>query len=436
MVERSRFIVRLAAISCASAMAFAAPIVLAPAMDPLAGSLHTQAVAASSSSKKPKITSQPKSVTISRYGNDTQATFKVSATGTSRKYKWQQRPNASGSWKTISGATKSSYVARSDAWASGTQFRVKVSNKYGTATSSTVTLSVLQPTKTPAKDAEKAFGLTGLRQGVDLSAFQYEPNARVKMGVIADWAGNDGFVILRAGTGRYPKDQSYQDSCTWKTVKTGAQPLVADCAYPTLAKHAKDAKLPRGHYWFNGWISTIDTTSGKLFANGNTPTASAKKFVSLVKADGNYTKSSTDPLVLDIEPGSTYTKTAGGKKYKIAQRAWNPAEAQEFLKVVRSELTKDGYQANLYVYMNMSEATRTANGKYVWVDVAKTTRLWIARWDKNNGRIPAAQPSTGPWAKYGGWSIWQYSANVRISGSGVGPIDGDIAKKDAWTPKG
>lgn len=433
MVEKPRPGWRLIAVACVSMLVVSGLGPVAPAVGQAAAATSTSTT--KTSKRAPKITTHPKSATISRYGTDTQVTLKTKATGSKLKYSWQQRPSSNAAWSTVAGATKTSLAIKADKWPSGSQFRVKVKNKYGSVYSKAATLSVLQPTKTPAKDAEKAFGLTGLRQGLDLSAYQYEPNARVKMNKVAEWAGKDGFVILRTGTGRYPINTQYQDSCTWKDVKTGTVPIVADCAYPTLAKHAQAAKLPLGHYWFNGWISTIDTTAGKLFANGYTPTASAKQFVNLVKAGGNYTKTSTDPLVLDIEPGSTYTKTAGGKKYTISQRGWNPSEAMEFLTVARNELAKDGYQANLYVYMSMSQATRTENGKYAWAEVAKISRLWIARWDKNNGRIPASQPDTGPWAKYGGWSIWQYSANVRIADSGVGPLDGDIAKKDAWKPR-
>lgn len=385
--------------------------------------------------KKTAITTQPKSATISRYGTRTSTTLTVKASGTKLKYTWQYR-TSSGSWKTIKGATKSSYKATAGSWANGTGFRVKVAGSKGTVTSKTATLTVLQPTNTPAKDAAAAFGLKGLSQGVDLSSYQYAPSAKVKPAVLADWAGTNGFAIMRLGSGARPINQSYTDACTNKTRSTGSTPVVSDCAYATLSDQVKAAGLRQGAYWFNGWTTGVDTTPGNLFAGTFTPKKSAARFVELLKADGNYTKSSTNPLVLDIEPGSgTYTKTAKGKKYTGKLRAWTPKEATEFLTAVKTLLTADGYRANLYVYVNASVTEQTSQGRYVWTDVAGIARLWVASWGTDNGRIPASQPRVGPWAGRGGWSIWQYTSNTRIDGDGVGALDGDIATADAWTPR-
>ncbi|MCL1839250.1 MAG: hypothetical protein FWG47_08100, partial [Propionibacteriaceae bacterium] len=191
--------------------------------------------------------------------------------------------------------------------------------------------------------------------------------------------------------------------------------------------------LALGHYWFNGWISTIDTTDEQLFANGHTPTDSANFFVSLLKRDGRYTKSSTDPLVLDIEEGSTRVKTADDVTYKIKLRHWNPIEALEFLTAVREQLTKEGYQANLYVYMNAKTATQIEDYLYVWEDVAKIARLWVAAWGIDSGSVPDEMPSVGPWAWHDGWSIWQYTSRAQIAGSQLKIADANIAKADAWT---
>ena len=49
--------------------------------------------------------------------------------------------------------------------------------------------------------------------------------------------------------------------------------------------------------------------------------------------------------------------------------------------------------------------------------------------------LPGSLPRAGAWAKNGGWSIWQYTSNLRIAGDGVDALDGDIATKDAWTPR-
>jgi len=379
------------------------------------------------------ITSDPKDATIGKYGTRTSATFTVKATGSKLRYTWQ-RKLASGSWKSISSATKASYVAKASTWKNGSVFRVVVKGDNGTVTSKSAKLTVLSPTKTPAADAEKAFGLTGLTQGVDLSAYQYTPAGRVNLKAIATWTTTDGFTILRTGSGARPKHQTYVSACTNKTEKTGATPVTEDCAYAKLADAATASKLSLGHYWFNGWITSIDTTKKNLFSGDYTTADSARQFVKWLKADGHYTKSSTDPLVLDIEKGHAWVKTYKGKKYTMKLRAWNADEATNFLVTVKSLLTDAGYHPNLYVYMSANAAARLADdGAWYWGNVAGLARLWVASWGTNNGRVPDAQPKVGPWVNYGGWSIWQYTSNAHIAGSGVGGVDADIAQADAWT---
>lgn len=429
-----RLAVAAGAAMLAMSTAGAAPVALG------APPVHSAAIlaprVAPAAPKAPKITADLKDVTISRYGIATKTTLKVQASGSKLKYLWQHRPDSKAKWKTIKDANKASYTVKSSKWNTTTQFRVKVSNQRGKVTSKAVTVKVLHPTRTPARDAEKAFGFTGLRQGLDLSSYQYEPNNRIRIDKVASWAGKDGFVVLRLGSGARPVNVEYTDACTWKTRRIGDKPITRDCAYPTFAQQVTKSELSLGHYWFNGWIQPIDRTQEQLFANGYTPTDSAKQFVAWLKSDGKYTRSSTDPLVLDIEPGRTWTaKDSNGKKHQATLRSWTPAEAIEFLTVVREELSGDGYQANLYVYLSQNQANQMSNGRFKWADVARISRLWIARWGLDNGRIPAEKPLPGPWAAYGGWSIWQYSANVRISGSGVGPLDGDVAQPDAWTPQ-
>lgn len=394
------------------------------------GRLHARAVLPLD---KPAIITDLADATVNRYGKKTSVTFRVSVAGTKLHYRWQYHSASGPTWRTIAKATSSSYKATAVAWSSGTRFRVTITGSGGTVTSRTAKLTVAHPTKTPAKDAAKAFGLTGLRQGVDLSAWEYVPGARVRLKAIRSWTGSNGFTILRNGTGARPVKQKYTDLCTAATKKTGSTPVLRDCAYARLADAATASKLSLGHYWFNGWISTIDTTPGHLFAAGYTPKRSAAQFVRWLIHDGDYTKKSTDPLVLDVEKGAAWTKTSKGRKYTVSLRAWKPDEAADFLAETSRLLTQRGYHANLYVYMSVNVATATAaDGSYAWAPVAALARLWIASWDQNNGRIPAAQPLVGPWQDYGGWSIWQYSDNVRISADGVGAVDGDVAKPDAW----
>lgn len=372
---------------------------------------------------------------IGRYGTRTKVAFAVVAQGLKLRYAWQRQAPSGGAWKSIKGATASHYTARAKTWASGTRFRVIVKGADRTVTSSAAKLTVLLPTRTPASDAEKAYGLTGLSQGVDLSAYQHTPSARVKLPAIASWAGTGGFTILRNGSGARPIKQKYTSACTGKSHKTGSKPVVEDCAYAGFADAARARGLRLGHYWFNGWISTIDTTPRKLFSGDYTPEASARQFVDWLIRDGNYTRASTDPLVLDIEAGHAWTKTDKGKKYTRKLRAWNPEEATTWLTTVRELLTSQGYQANLYVYLSGNAADKQVFGAYKWAAVAPIARLWVASWGTNNGRIPESLPKVGPWAGFGGWSIWQYTSNAHVPGDGVKGLDGDIATADAWTPR-
>ncbi len=399
-----------------------------------AAPLPTAAVKKVPKAKKTTIATQPKSVTINRYGSGTSATLKVKANGTKLTYAWQSRA-ASGPWKSIGKATKSSYKATSSIWASGTRFRVKVKGSRGSVTSKTATLTVRQPSRTPAKDAEKAFGLEGLSQGVDLSSYQYAPDAKVRPRVLADWAGNGGFAILRLGSGARPINHRYIDACTGKARSTRSTPTISDCAYAALSNQVKAAGMRQGAYWFNGWTTEVDTSPGNLFAGSHTPEKSAARFVELLKADGNYTKSSTNPLVIDVEAGGTFTKKSNGKTYTHKLRAWKPSEALRFLATVKALLEADGYQANLYVYLTDEMAEQKSESSYAWADVASIARLWVASWGADNGRVPGTLPRVGAWKSHGGWSIWQYTSNLRIAGDGVDALDGDIATKDAWTPR-
>lgn len=378
------------------------------------------------------IVTQPVDATTNRYGVATSASFTVAATGTKLHYQWQALKPKAKKWVSISGAKSAKYTAKASKWASGTKFRVIVTGAGGKRTSSAAKLSVRFPSKTPAADAQKAFGLTGLRQGVDISAYQWAPKKKISITAVKKWTGSHGFVMLRAASGAKPIKQSYVNACTGKKSKTGAKPVDKDCAYSKLADAVSKAKLSLGHYWFNGWIDTIDTTPGNVFSAGYTPTDSANQFFAWLKSDGNYTKTSTDPIVLDVEKGRAWTTTSSGTKYKLSLRAWNAAEVVEFLTALKANLTDNGYAANLYVYMGANAANVIDAGDYVWGPVAPLARLWVASWGKDNGRVPDSQPLTGPWAE---WSIWQYTSNLRISGSGVSALDADIAKADAWTPR-
>lgn len=408
-----------------------APAQAAPLSQAIAPTLTAPSVILPTRVTRPRITKQPKSAIINRYGVGTSVKLRVTATGTKLRYQWQYR--SGGKWHSIKGATKSTYRVRSSRWTHGGKFRVKVTRKTVRRSSHSATVRVRYPTKTPAKDAQTRFGLSGLRQGVDLSSWQYLPSGRIRMSAVKSWVGTGGFTILRTGSGTRPINKKYVDACTGATKYVGSVPVVEDCAYATFADQARSLGLRTGHYWFNGWISSLDTTTGDKFSGSFSAANSADRYFTWLTTDGNYTKTSTDPLVLDIESGGTWLDSTGKLRQKL--RAWTPAEATEYINRLKYRLTSAGYKANVYVYMSSNAASAMSGSTYRWQSVAPIARLWVASWGKDNGRIPDSQPKVGPWASHGGWSIWQYTSNARISGSGVTALDGDIAKSTAWIVK-
>ena len=105
-----------------------------------------------------KITSQPKSVTIS--AGET-ATFSVEATGEGLTYQWYYRSKSDSPWKKSS-CTEATYTTEMKADRNGRQVYCKVTDQYGfTAKSDTATmkLPVMKITKQP-KSTTKAIGET------------------------------------------------------------------------------------------------------------------------------------------------------------------------------------------------------------------------------------------------------------------------------------
>jgi hypothetical protein len=417
---RAHLVAALAALVCLPG--FVAPTAVAAPATRAVATAPSAVVLPAKAPKKTKITKDlPATVTVSRYGTRTVATLKVKATGTTLRYTWQYRKPGSTTWHTIKKG-KSAKLGVTASRPTGTGYRVVVSGKRGKATSATSVVTVLSPTRTPAADAMTKFGLTGLTQGVDLSAYQYG----ISVPKVAAWVGAGGFTMLRTASGARPARTAYTSLCNGAKRNTGAVPVVEDCAYAGLADRARAAGLKLGHYWFNGWTYSTDPTLTKVFSNGYSVKDSAAQFVAWAKKDGNYT--AADPLVLDVEKGRAWTVKAAGRKYTASLRAWTPVEAAEFVDTVKVLLP----DANLYVYMSANAAAKeAADGSYLWAPLATRTRLWVASWGTNNGRVPDALPKTGPWAD---WSIWQYTSSLRIAGSRTGAIDADLAKPDAWTP--
>jgi hypothetical protein len=314
----------LATLACASSLA---PIAPATAAVPTVRSLAVPVagVLPAKAAKATKITKDlPPTVTVSRYGTRTSARLKVKATGTKLRYVWQYQAPGKTIWTKIKKG-KSAKLTVTDKWSTGSGFRVVVKGKKGNATSATSVLTVLSPSNTPAADAQTRFGLTGLTQGVDLSAYQYGAN----IAAVAAWAGTGGFTMLRAASGARPVRTGYVSLCGGAKLNTGVVPAVEDCAYAGFAARSASAGMRLGHYWFNGWIAGTDPTPTQAFANGYSVRDSAAQFVAWVTRDGSYTATSTDPLVLDVEKGRAWKASSAGHSYTVKLRHGREGVAAE-----------------------------------------------------------------------------------------------------------
>ena len=88
----------------------------------------------------PKITTQPKNVSVAAGGT---AAFKVVATGAT-SYQWYYRTSSTGTWTKVSAASgkTATYSLTAEARHNGYQYRCKVTNAAGSVYSNTVTLTV------------------------------------------------------------------------------------------------------------------------------------------------------------------------------------------------------------------------------------------------------------------------------------------------------
>lgn len=80
-------------------------------------------------------------------------------------------------------------------------------------------------------------------------------------------------------------------------------------------------------------------------------------------------------------------------------------------------------EANLFVYGSESLLKKPVYAKLIKMGV----RLWVARWNKNDGTISEPKPVSGQWPT---WTIWQYTSKGK-KGS-LTPLDLDWVKEDAW----
>lgn len=115
----------------------------------------------------PKVTAQPKAVTVV---SGKKATFTVKATGNALAYQWYAEAPGK-KFAAIKGATKSSYALTTSAAKNGYSYRVVASNKAGKVTSSTAKLTVLtKPKVTVTQDQQYPFAENGAPVTLRVSA--------------------------------------------------------------------------------------------------------------------------------------------------------------------------------------------------------------------------------------------------------------------------
>jgi glucose/arabinose dehydrogenase len=125
----------------------------------------------------PSITQQPQNQTVSPGGS---ATFSVTATGSSPlTYQWQRAESGSSTFTNISGATSSSVtLTNAQAADNGDQFRVVVTNAFGSVTSTAATLTVTS-NQAPSATINLDSGLTNGRfiagQAINFSGTATDP---------------------------------------------------------------------------------------------------------------------------------------------------------------------------------------------------------------------------------------------------------------------
>ena len=129
---------------------------------------------------RPKITTQPKNVSVV-IGNT--AKFTVAATGTDLKYQWYYRNSSTDSWKasTMACAKTAAYSFTAQESHSGHQYYCKVTSKYGSTNSNTVTVTVNPKITTQPKSittsAGKSVKFTVAAQGTNLKYQWYYRNS-------------------------------------------------------------------------------------------------------------------------------------------------------------------------------------------------------------------------------------------------------------------
>nr|WP_320133105.1 protease pro-enzyme activation domain-containing protein [uncultured Holophaga sp.] len=150
-----------------------------------------------SSTTPPSITSQPASVTAS---SGSTATFSVTASGTGTlSYQWQVSTDSGATWASVAdgtGGTTSSYTTATLGTAeNGCLYRVKVTDTYGTSTSSTALLTVTDSSSSVGITASTSAAAAVLGKTLTLSA---TVTGSTNTGVT--WAATGGTLSATSGS--------------------------------------------------------------------------------------------------------------------------------------------------------------------------------------------------------------------------------------------
>ncbi|MBR0354690.1 MAG: leucine-rich repeat protein [Oscillospiraceae bacterium] len=337
---------------------------------------------------KPAITTQPKSV--SAYEGDS-AKFTVKASGSGLSYQWQYRTSSSGSWKNSTGAdakTKSLTVAAAS-FRSGYQYRCKVTNAAGTATSNAATLTVKAKVKPIIKTQPEStmhypgftavFSVTATGGGLSYQ-WQFMNPSTGKWANCSDASATTSRLSVEVKTYR----NGFQYRCkvsneAGTTTSAAATLTVMEMEKPTIAQQPASANVEIGqlatfmvvasginmsYQWYyrakpeNDWAKCTDGTGSILHVVG-VAYRNGYQYRCAVKNAG----------------GTTYTKTVTLTVNPIPK----PVITQQPVSVTVSA----GSEANFFV-----EASGKSPLEYQWYYRAKPENDWAkcsnGRWPKLN----------------------------------------------------